>query len=271
MARNVLRAGGNPVSTGVVRNSVIFGLSGSALAKGAAQVRADILVHTTAELSVGRGVIGAGSGNHVAVFAGGYDPFFTPPAGFEGTVDIYNATTGTWSTGSISPRDIPAVVGIGDNVYIAGGGYSPTEYPNIMDIYNTTTGAWSSTTVPHVGDYQGAAVGGKLFLAGGFTDLSGTPSGVFDVYDPALSQWSSVAIPNSRNAALAAAGNKLFLAGGGIQNGNGITPSGRGGYLRCYGEHLGFPHAARCTECNSDGGGGGKGALRRRSRRPRGF
>ena len=226
MFGKMLRTSGSRVSMGAVRNAVIFSVSGCGLATGAAQVRADLLVHTTAELSVGRGVMGAGSGNHVAVFAGGYDPFFPPPAaGYSGVVDIYNATTGTWSTGSISPRDIPAVVGIGDNVYIAGGGYSPAEYPNIMDIYNTTTGTWSTTTVPHVGDYQGAAVGGKLFLAGGFTDLSGTPSGVFDVYDPASAQWSSVAIPNPRNAALAAAGNKLFLAGGGIQNGNGITPS----------------------------------------------
>src|SRR5579871_2149932 len=123
MAAKWVRAGGKSFSLLRSRRMVILSLL-AAIGMGGARVQADVFVHTTAQLSAGRGEMGAGSGNHVAVFAGGYDPFFTPPAGFEGTVDIYNATTGTWSTGSISPRDIPAVVSLGENIYIGGGGYS---------------------------------------------------------------------------------------------------------------------------------------------------
>jgi len=77
---------------------------------------------------------------HVAYFAGGKNL-----TGWSSTVDIYDATTGTWQLTYLSvPRgNLAASVDTSGKIYFAGG-ENDNGVSNVVDIYDTMTGMWLS-------------------------------------------------------------------------------------------------------------------------------
>jgi hypothetical protein len=96
-------------------------------------------------LSVARwGIASIAVGNKI-YFAGGelgdgaFDIYYS-------TVDIYDASTNTWSVATLSqPRSHIAAAAIGNKIFFAGGeknlSYTTS---NVVDIYDTLTQTWST-------------------------------------------------------------------------------------------------------------------------------
>jgi len=144
-----------------------------------------------------------GSGDLVA-FAGGYKG----SSRHTDRVDIYNAATDAWDTGTLSvARSRMASVAVQDKIIFAGGWLDYGGNSSAVDIYDIPTGTWSATQLPTAnGASAGAAVGSKAFFA--------SSSGV-DVYDVNTGTWSSTTLSQSRQLpAWAAVGNKVIFAGG---------------------------------------------------------
>lgn len=171
-----------------------------------------------AELSDARSEVGiAASGNKI-LFAGGAGHSNQTGGYFSSRVDIYDISTGKWSTAELSEaRSHPYAAAAGNKILFAGGRKSNlgSGESKVVDIYNVATGTWSTTTLSV--DREGvsiAAIGNKIMIAGGHSSESGHLNSV-DVYDAATDKWEKLQLSEARmDAAAAAAGNKLLVAGG---------------------------------------------------------
>ncbi len=108
-------------------------------------------------------MLSAAATNNKIVFAGGEGN-----SGYTDLADIYDVSTGTWSTGHLSQsqskygRSCP---GRSDHFCRRS---NDSESFNAIDIYNTTTGIWSiaqRSNAPY-GRVQAAAQGTKMFFGG---------------------------------------------------------------------------------------------------------
>ncbi len=156
-----------------------------------------------------------GSGDYKALFAGGYTG-----SAFSNVVDIYDASSGTWSSssGSLSVgRQSLAAASAGNKVVFAGG-----ENPGALstvDIYDASSGTWSSSSgTPSCGSLSqaryllaAASAGNEVLFAGGVN------SSVVDIYDASSGTWSSssgsLSVPRGVLAA-GSVGSKILFAGG---------------------------------------------------------
>jgi hypothetical protein len=96
-------------------------------------------------------------------------------------VDIYDLSSNTWSTGSLSEARIGfSAVSFGDKIYFAGGEnylsysyaggdtYSSKVISDRVDIYNSTNEAWSTSSLSRPRSrLAGIAATSKIFWAGG--------------------------------------------------------------------------------------------------------
>lgn len=125
------------------------------------------------------GSAGAVVGNKV-VFGGGSAQGYP-----SGDVNIYDASTNTWSTpttGLSEPRYWLAAGAGRTKVLFAGGSTGGTGVTNKVDIYDTATGNWSSSTLSQARWWPAAAsVDNKILFAGGAKG-DGTFSNVVDIY-----------------------------------------------------------------------------------------
>lgn len=165
---------------------------------------------STSNLSVARQPASASVGNK-AIFAGGGD-FTGNPSAY---VDIYNASTGQWTTGALSaPRSALTGTSV-SNLALFAGGFTTNGVPsNVVDIYDDATGTWSTATlsVARPG-LASVGLGGKAFFAGGFGDVAAVST--VDIYDAATDSWTVAQLSAARTSlAAAAAGTKVFFAGG---------------------------------------------------------
>ena len=107
-------------------------------------------------------------------------------------VDIYDASTNSWSTaGRRRRRAELAAAASGTRVYFGGGstGHYPY-YSSAVDIYDTLTGSWLTASLSQARDSLAAtSLGSKVFFAGG-ENLSGASS-VVDIYDTSTGSWST--------------------------------------------------------------------------------
>jgi hypothetical protein len=201
----------------------------------------DIATNTwsTAELSKpGYNIIAIAAGNKIFFAGGGYGTYLpngnNNPTGYS-TVDIYDASTNTWSVTSLSEsRGYMSAGVIGDKVFFAGGIDSRGDAVSKVDIYNITTNTWSiaALSVPR-GGVSPVTLNNKIYFAGGFyyppfpADTNFTVLSRIDIYDNATNSWSTSSLrePQSEMAGVAI-GNKIFWAGGyaGI-NGNSTHPN----------------------------------------------
>ncbi len=161
--------------------------------------------HTTATMSHSRSQFGAAAAGTKAIFVGGT----IDPIGAR-TADIFDTTTGVWSTQTF---DEPVIGGVG-----MGWGTKAIfpSYNGKVHVYDSAADAWTMDQLP---SGQGrvamavAATNGKVFFAGGYENRRDYD--FVDVYDVESGSWTLDHLSQSRfGAAGAAAGNKFVAAGG---------------------------------------------------------
>lgn len=172
---------------------------------------------SSASLSLARSNLSAASLGTQAFFAGGTVPSGSFQAVHSDRVDIYDASTGLWSTATLSERRSSiAAQQVGNQLVFAGGWSSPAppaQGTATVDIYDTTSG-WSTATlsVPRV-NIASTTVGSLALFAGG-SDLYSTSNAV-DIYDSASGTWTTATLLRARsNLAAASVGSLAFFAGG---------------------------------------------------------
>jgi hypothetical protein len=140
-------------------------------------------------------------------------------------VDIYDASSNTWSIAQLSSPRITTGTSAGNKVIFAGGAdlWEYTQWPsNVVDIYDASTNSWTNTLLTeYKGFTQIATSGTKVYLAGGAYTLTGWAghglSKRIDIYDASSGSWSVDYLNNERGAMGAiSANNKIFWAGGAI-------------------------------------------------------
>jgi hypothetical protein len=201
------------------------------------------VVHTTATLSQGGGVVGVSVGN-LALFAGGgalsvYDStagqwsagaapsvWATPaPAGglalFADTntssavVDAYDTGSGQWSSMTLAQDVGRSATTVGNEAVFA----DSTGNGVAMEIYNATSGQWSYRAFagfyPAAEPDPAATAGGRVYYAPGWNDFSITTQTAY-VYDPQANSWSTITYAPAPRMAVAvlAVGSKVLFAGG---------------------------------------------------------
>jgi N-acetylneuraminic acid mutarotase len=182
---------------------------------------------STAELSQPRYDITAVAAGNKILFAGGGHGTNLPggnqnPVG-KTVVDIYDASTNTWSVTVLSEaRSYLCAATVGDKVFFAGGNNAHADATNKVDVYNTTTNTWSTATlsVPRAG-ISAVSVNNKVYFAGGFyyppspADTNFTVLNTIDIYDNSTNTWSTASLsePQGEMAGVAI-GGKILWAGG---------------------------------------------------------
>jgi len=144
---------------------------------------------TTANLSEARSGLRATTVGTKVFFAGGRSTSGGLPSTniFHSVVDIYDNSTGLWTTANLSQaRAGLDATAVGNKVFFAGGSIGqsigPSSFFSVVDIYDNSTGLWTTDNLSQSRAGLGAtAVGTKAFFAGG--GGSGGISSVVDIYD----------------------------------------------------------------------------------------
>ena len=135
-----------------------------------------------------------------------------------GAVQVYNATTNTWTTKASMPtaRGSAAAVVNAGMIYVIGGNGS-TARLNTVEKYNPATDTWSTEAPLLTGKSEPSAglVGTTIVAAGGFTVSSDT--GDNEGYNVSTNKWSALTFdPAPRNAScFGSLLGQLYVAGGG--------------------------------------------------------
>ncbi len=113
-------------------------------------------------------------------------------------VDIYDASTGQWSTATLSQaRYWPRRDDGGHQGHLRRRITVTSGYSNVVDIYDASTGQWSTATLSQAREYLAATtVGTKAIFAGGYS--SSGYSNVVDIYDASTGQWSTATLSQAR-------------------------------------------------------------------------
>jgi hypothetical protein len=177
---------------------------------------------SSGHLSAPRGDITALNVGDKAVFAGGY-PSAGPggPIGASDVVDIYNNSTGTWTTGHLSkPTYYMATAVVAQKAYFVTI-YNQNTQHHALDIFDAESGQWSTIEVPVQGFIESeTAVGNKIvFLAesGGHQDGPRSVRGtlIAEVYDTQTNRWSTHYLGQSAfDPNIAVKGNQAVFLGG---------------------------------------------------------
>jgi hypothetical protein len=135
---------------------------------------------TTAKLSVARAALTATTVGSKAIFAGGYVSQCLGVYTSSDAVDIYDDSTGTWTTAKLSvARQALSSTTVGSKAMFAGGRYNYYTFTSLVDIYDVSTGLWSTDTMPNPRSFlTSTTVGSKALFVGG----RGGP-GTADVYE----------------------------------------------------------------------------------------
>jgi len=180
----------------------------------------------TATLSVARWALAASSVGDVALFAGGWDTTGDGDgdsddhdAGHNSTaVDIYHATSGTWTTATLSvPRWFLAATSVG-GVALFGGGWNGTHVSAAVDIYHATSGTWTTATLSVARDYLAATSVGDVALFGGGQNATGYASATVDIYHATSGTWTTATLSMARWYLAATSVGDVALFGGGAIN-----------------------------------------------------
>jgi len=154
--------------------------------------------HTTATLSQARYLMGSTSLGDLAFFGGG-----SPDGGATSvrTVDVYNASTGTWSTTQLSQgHENLGAASAGGYALFAGGDstWYPKTLTNLVDIYRASTGQWSTAALSQPRMYvRATSVANYAIFAGGEAAGGGSTSAV-DIFNGATGVWSTAALSQAR-------------------------------------------------------------------------
>ncbi|MEP7377363.1 MAG: kelch repeat-containing protein [Chitinophagaceae bacterium] len=165
------------------------------------------------QLSIARTFIAAATLGNKIYFGGGFNGTATVK-----TIDIYDASTGSWSTSQLSvARENMAAAAAGHKIVFAGGqtnnDYASSFFSSAVDIYDDVTGLWSTASLSNPQTYINAGAAGNKILFGG--GLSAPISETVDIYDVSANTWSTHRLPTAKIwAPIAGAGTKILIAGG---------------------------------------------------------
>ena len=212
-------------------NKIVFAGGSANEQQGCATARVDIYdistgAWTTAQLSQARQGMGVAVLGNKIFFAGGIVPRVGPPYGCyiancgdtrRSEIDIYDASTNTWSTAQLSSVRIPAGASAGNKVVFAG----DDEYFTAgIDIYDAGSNSWATSSLSAGRQIsQPAVTGNKIFFGGGSSGMycvnDGNQYKQIDIYDATSDTWSvdSLSMPRGLNGAISA-NNKVYWGGG---------------------------------------------------------
>jgi hypothetical protein len=169
------------------------------------------ITQMTANLSEARFYLAASSSGELVFFGGGFSA-----TGVSNLVDIYNVTSGSWTTATLSiPRWALAAASSGILVFFAGGA-NATGFSNQVDIYVTTYGIWSTATLSRERCFLAATSVGNLVLFGGGSNAL-VISNVVDIHDVTNNMWTTATLSQARAGLTATSvANRYVLFAGGL-------------------------------------------------------
>jgi len=168
---------------------------------------------STATLSQARGDATVAVVGNLAMFAGGVSGSTSGTPSFpirSDVVDIYNASSGAWSTAALSEaRTQIAATTVGQKVLFAGGRVGLGASDSV-DIFDASSQQWSvaklSQERPRI---AATTVGSKAIFAGG------EENDTVDIYDEKTSVWSTAKLSQARVVdAAVTLGSRAIFAGG---------------------------------------------------------
>jgi hypothetical protein len=139
-------------------------------------------------------------------------------------VDIYNITTGTWSTARLSgARADLGAASVGNLAIFAGGREQTADFQDnmvdVVDIYNSATGTWSTARLSASRMWlSGVSAGNAVVFAGGVGAggfLAADVGIAADLYNSATGTWSTAELSAARFIVAATSlGHLAIFAGG---------------------------------------------------------
>jgi len=181
---------------------------------------------STAVLGQARQGLCATSVGNCAIFAGGaYWGAYGPGVAQFGSnqVDIFNSTTGQWSTGCLSQaRCGVAAASVSSYAIFAGGEVLDPSFQgmsNVVDIFNSITGTWTTASLSMPRENMAATTVGNyaVFAGGTITDDLGrtVASNIVDIFNVSTGLWSTASVSESASgmAATSVGESALFAWG----------------------------------------------------------
>ena len=179
---------------------------------------------TITQLSEQRWDMGIVSAGNKVFLAGGIDVDNNGLNYYFSIIDIYDASTDSWSVSYLSkPRRQITAATINNKVFFAGGyeEMSPNNYPvsNLVEIYDLSTNSWSVRSLSESRVYLSAVTfGSKIYFAGGVNGLN-TVTKKVDVYDNSTNTWATFDLQEPKAAMSSiVVNNKIYWAGGVNEN-----------------------------------------------------
>jgi hypothetical protein len=171
----------------------------------------------TAQLSIPRYNIAAGSAGDKILFAGGntnWTNYAVGDSGITDRVDIYDASTGKWSTDHLScAREQMIAASCGNKIYFISG-ISYYYYANWIDVYDVTSNTWSKIPMDNPKSYDKCLVAGNLIF---FTESDFNVKSI-DMYNTSTGVWTTLPYTPPRANSwdspdlVTVVDNKLFLS-----------------------------------------------------------
>ena len=186
--------------------TAVLALLAAVAAAGDATAVMALVDYSNYTLSFANTQLIATSVSGLALFGGGSGP--------GNIVDIFNTTSGLWTTASLSVgRSMLAATSV-SGLALFGGGSGPS---NVVDIFNTTSGLWTTAALS-IARYALAATSvSDLALFGG--GLGNTEPGVIyyavDIFNATSGFWTSASLSAARWGLAATSVSDLALLGGG--------------------------------------------------------
>jgi hypothetical protein len=152
-------------------------------------------------------------GNNI-LFAGGTE---LDNGSLTSRVDIYDASTNSWSTAELSKaRAYLAAATIGNKIFFAGGS-SFGLGSNVVDVYDNSSNTWTTSSLSQGRSYLSATtVGSKIFFAGGSQGpWASNISTRIDIFDALNNSWSTSELQEGKsNMGSIAFGNNIYWSSG---------------------------------------------------------
>ena len=140
---------------------------------------------SSASLSQSRSSIAAVTAANKVFFAGGYGWFEYRTDHWSNMVDIYDNSTNTWTTSTLSEaRGFVSAVNAGNKIYFAGGERNNGQFfpSDRIDEYDLLSNKWSTSSLKEARSGMGViSAGNKVFFAGGQTKSG--ESGTVEIRD----------------------------------------------------------------------------------------
>ncbi|WP_374164008.1 kelch repeat-containing protein [Arcticibacter sp. MXS-1] len=172
---------------------------------------------SVAQLSEPRYRLAAAAAGNKIIFAGGASPSPDGPGGEESKkVDIYDVSTGQWSTAELSVARRRLTATAAGSKILIGGGYDENGDPvRTVDIYDVNTGKWTTAQLSMGRDHFAAAGAGNIAIFAGGSNANDDVVETADIFNAANGTWTTAKLSAARSdLAGAAFPNKIVFAGG---------------------------------------------------------